>query len=575
MSGSLAVNGSAVSGSKRSISEALSDVFGPATPAQMEILESLGKLDLDGDKTTWSMEAVRTCGLMEFVTREQVAGRTFMAPVVGPADGNYSVAFMAATGWRFFVVEQDLVASGHGLLVKVVGSTEHNGMVFPLHGGIVIGNPLDKFLVAKRQANGVETTLQAFIKEAMRGHVGPNRAGGGVLGSAPNLGIAGGSDCVKKATLASVLDINGEVRVVFNKEGGSVRMRQWAALLREWEYARVQLFLGLDYDATIEQIRDAMLSESDRVMVQGDAMFSLSRLNSVRLLEAWMNPEAFRCFLLLDLPVSNWKHSLLDFIEPECSAWTRDCALQGSRNLARAVENFGNFQRVMKGEPFRDCMAPIRVLWEDPGRFVERYQNEFLHFWLERMIRSYAQEQTKTQGKMARAAGGLALGGQGESVALLNWCVAEFVALVRGGTLEPAPHERFYASEQWARVVNKPVAGGAKGKSGGSGGGPGPGKVGGSPGGGGAKAPPYHKDGLCLWWLGGKLGLKNQKGALFECKTPEGENAVVHTVLSKVKLSTIKVLLKDAKFTAVCSSDSLKAAILAKALEDKHRFKAE
>ena len=60
MSGSLAVNGSAVSGSKRSISEALSDVFGPATPAQMEILESLGKLDLDGDKTTWSMEAVRT-----------------------------------------------------------------------------------------------------------------------------------------------------------------------------------------------------------------------------------------------------------------------------------------------------------------------------------------------------------------------------------------------------------------------------------------------------------------------------------------------------------------------------------
>jgi hypothetical protein len=141
--------------------------------------------------------------------------------------------------------------------------------------------------------------------------------------------------------------------------------------------------------------------------------------------------------------------------------------------------------------------------------------------------------------------------------------------------LEPAPHERFYASEQWARVVNKPVAGGAKGKSGGSGGGPGPGKVGGSPGGGGAKAPPYHKDGLCLWWLAGKLGLKNQKGALFECKTPEGENAVVHTVLSKVKLSTIKLLLKDAKFTAVCSSDSLKAAILAKALEDKHRFKAE
>ena len=73
------------------------------------------------------------------------------------------------------------------------------------------------------------------------------------------------------------------------------------------------------------------------------------------------------------------------------------------------------------------------------------------------MIRHYAQEMTKTHGKRTRISGGLALGGQAESVALLQWCVGEFVARVRGGTLEKAPHSRFYAGEQFTRIANKPV----------------------------------------------------------------------------------------------------------------------
>lgn len=141
--------------------------------------------------------------------------------------------------------------------------------------------------------------------------------------------------------------------------------------------------------------------------------------------------------------------------------------------------------------------------------------------------------------------------------------------------MEAAPHERFYASEQWARIVNKPGARAAKGQGSSVVGGTGMGRLGGNPGGGGGKAPPYHREGLCLWWLAGKLGLKNQKGDLFECRTPAGETPVVHTVLSKVKLSLVKALLRDSKFTAVCGSDSLKTAILAQAIADKHKFKAE
>ena len=94
--------------------------------------------------------------------------------------------------------------------------------------------------------------------------------------------------------------------------------------------------------------------------------------------------------------------------------------------------NWFNFQRVTKDELFHRCGDPIRELFEDQGRVVSGYYNDFLHFQLGRMIRGYAQELTQTEGKLARLAGGLALGGQGESVAVLQWFVREFVGLARG-----------------------------------------------------------------------------------------------------------------------------------------------
>ena len=64
--------------------------------------------------------------------------------------------------------------------------------------------------------------------------------------------------------------------------------------------------------------------------------------------------------------------------------------------------------------------------------------------------------------------------------------------------------------------------------------------------------------------------MTNQNGNVFECRTPTGEVAATHTVLSKVK-----PLLKDTKFTAVCGPEPLKTALLAKAIEKKRKFKAE
>ena len=97
----------------------------------------------------------------------------------------------------------------------------------------------------------------------------------------------------------------------------------------------------------------------------------------------------------------------------------------------------------------------------------------------------------------------------------------------------------------------------------------------GSPSGGAVRGPPYHDKGLCLWHLAGTLGLKGQKGDVFKCRTPEGETPVKHAALSTVKLSTVKRLMKDTKFTAVCGSETLKTSILAEAIAKAHKFKAE
>ena len=37
--------------------------------------------------------------------------------------------------------------------------------------------------------------------------------------------------------------------------GGNARMKLWAALIRECEEPRLKVYLGLDYDASIEDIR--------------------------------------------------------------------------------------------------------------------------------------------------------------------------------------------------------------------------------------------------------------------------------------------------------------------------------
>ena len=556
------------SSTKRSFADAFRGHFVQANAAQLQVFRDLAGVDFNLDQTGWTPHAVQLHGFMELVDMANLGtNRPFLAPVTPPLDGRYSFEFLATTPMVIFVLEQDLSLSGHGLMVKIAGSSDTTQTLFP-GSGLIINPPVGQFLVARRSTGPVMTALQVEINQVMIDHVTastePRTAAGGPTGTSSS----GGSDCVKKATLSSVLDINGEVRVVYNKEGGNARMQQWAALIREWDPIRIKVFLGSDNNTSIEAIRDGMLSESERVMVLGEAMFSLARIDTILRLEAWKNPEAFRCFLLLDLPVSNWEHSFLDFKHQGSSAWTRDCDPEGLENLLWAAMNWGNFQRVVKGDLFQNVMEPVRTLWEDPVRYVQKYHNEFLHFQLEKMVRLYAQELTKTQGRTARlaggVAGGLALGGQAESVAVLKWCVNEFVTVVRGGTLEPAPHVRFYGSEQYARIINRPTVRGAKGQGSSPGGEKGSGGKGDKP-----TATTTHTDGLCIWSIAGQLSMKNKKSELYTCR----DMTLTHKLLKDVTQKTVLKLLDNTEFTAVCSQDALKSAIRAKVVAEAQHFK--
>jgi hypothetical protein len=119
--------------------------------------------------------------------------------------------------------------------------------------------------------------------------------------------------------------------------------------------------------------------------------------------------------------------------------------------------SYGEFQHILKGDLFKGCFDPIRALWEDPSVRLHQYQATFIHCHLEAMIREYCEEVTTTVGKVSKLTVGLALGGQVESVALLQANVAKFVALFRSNILERTPHASFYESDIFLRIRNKPA----------------------------------------------------------------------------------------------------------------------
>ena len=527
-----------------------------------------------------------THGYLEKVGLQDIlTGRVFMVPTSIPT--MFTMEFIANEGWTFFTLEQDLSSVGGGLLIKVVGTTDCDSTLFPRHGGVTLPAAPVLFMAAA-YGHGHFTALQTMISEEIEvleleraamftqsaragtyvpgGTTAGGSTAGGIAagGSTPGPGTPGGSPTVKNASYHHVWDINMDSRMVSSKEGATTKIRVIAALYREMEEQR-RVFLSPDNDCTMPRITEAYYRQSEREPIMGSPLFSISRMRFLTHLEVVTNQDKFRVWLLSTQPSGDFWTSLFDFKGLERTGWGQDNSYIGRANLLEAVQNYGEFQHVFKGSIWRNCMQGITDLWEQPGSKVTSIHNAVLQVFLDNMLRDYGNDIAYTQGKESGSMVGMALGGQAESLALLQAHVAKFVTFIKSGQLEGMPHTAFYGDVSYTRILNKPVWTTDNRR------GPVPrDKVVAA-----GTARPYHKEGLCIWSLAGLLKMKSTTtGKFYQCRTPPGEAAVEHTALSKVSQKTVTKLLNDPKF---CGSarPALQAEIKAKVTADGYRFKTE
>lgn len=359
----------------------------------------------------------------------------------------------------------------------------------------------------------------------------------------------------KRVAEILVHTLNGDTVVMSSKVDAYKKVMTLAAPLREMDPSLLSR-LCPDYVFDVDLVRGACLRQKERMLDTSDPCFSLMRMRAVMDLPVWTVKEKFAVWFKGNHNAGDWTHSLLDFKAPESSGWTRDSDYRGRMNLLLAVEQWNDFQRILKGEAFASCMSPLRALWESGERYMERYHNTFIQYHLETLIRDYFHELCTTKGRICESTiPHQPLGGQKESVELLSGMVEELVKAVRDDTWERAPHERFYQpSSTYSNIENKPGYSKPKGDE--------------------SelvlevKPPSCHKEGLCVWHLAGALRLTNHLGMSYTCAIN-----VVHKALSTIPLSTARMLVKDKDFMGVCPSSDLQAKVVAAVEENRTLFR--
>ena len=229
---------------------------------------------------------------------------------------------------------------------------------------------------------------------------------------------------------------------------------------------------------------------------------------------------------------------------------------------------FGEFQRIFKGEAFARCMAPLRVLWEAPEDPMACYHNVFIQFQLESMICSYFEDVGQHRGGTSSLFPELMLCCQTDCAVVLARLVSEVAAaaaLVTGGAAgwEKDPHVRFYGPDSYWHLVQREGGTAAVGA-----GMPG-GKVGSTPPPWAQRTPSCHREGLCFWWVAGRLGMRNKKGETFVCK----EAGAKHVPLASVKHKVVLDLLMNEDFTGVCRDAGTRDRVMAAVQVNPKKFK--
>ena len=553
-------------------------MFLPATPDQIEVITAMADMDLNQDQTGWNIHPQVLIGQLRKLNLAEVKlGTTFVVPGIIPADGDFSMEFLTNSPMIFLAIEQDLLATGGGLLIKMVGTTDKSCALFPTDGGVVLDAAPTSFLAATAGLGGNLTALQALINDAMLDHVEDRcvRSGrtAGVIGGATGGGTTGGSSSgasptVKKSSFGHVLDINLVERVVSNKEGAAAKVRVIAAFYREMTDTR-RLWLSPENEFDVDRVLEKFQRQRERPMADSDPLYSISRMQTLMHLEACKEPRKFQVWLLGTQPSGDFWTSLWDFKGFERTGWGMDNSLNGRSALLEALENYAEFQNTFKDPGFRSFMAPIRALFEDPGSNVNRIHNVVLQVYLDNMLRDYGNDIAFTAGTASASIVGLTLGGVPESLALLAAHIARFVAFIKSGTVEGMPHTAFYGDPMFTRIRNKPWTTTTART-------PPPVGVadrGGAQVGGAKTNKVYHVHGLCIWSLAGLMKMEcKQTQSLYTCRPVPGEAAVVHTPLSKVTQATVLGLLTDTKFTGK-AKEHFTTELKTKVLAEGYRFK--
>ena len=553
---------------KRSISGAFKEVFVAANPDQIALFKLVDSLDFtlstDSDE-----DAVAANHLLELVVIGDLGhGRPFVLPAQLPeGKETWNLSFVGGSEFAVFLLEADFTNNGGNFLARHIGGDAEGVTIFDGCKGLALPTAPTKFLVTRPAESGVKTELEIMIAAALARTVDVGTDNSTPLVAPTSGGSSTGGVVVRKMAEVYQQTLSLDTVRMSSKIDAYKKVMILAAPLREMTPTLIAR-LCPDYVFEVDLVREECLRLKDRVLTDSDPCFGLTRMRGVMDLAVWQDKEKFSVWFKGNHRLGDWTHSLWDFRGTESSGWGPDGDYQGRMNLLRAVEAWGDFQRVFKGEAFYKCTAPFRDLWESAHKYMENYHNVYIQFQIENMIRDYFHELCFTRGTDCVSIPGQRLGGQMESVSLLQKMVADLVVVAKSGQWEQAPHEKFYrATSTYSNIANKPgmstpkrslsvattptAAREEKGDRAWV-----------------EKPPPCHRHGLCLWHLAGGLGLKNRANTVYSCDEQE-----THMELSKVPIGTVRKLLTDTQFMGVCRSAELKKRVVKAVDEQKALFR--
>ena len=549
-------------GKKRNVVEMFFEEHVIPSAEHLKLLMGVRKDELEGDlyaKPTTSAGAL-VKKLLKVESFADLAGRPFLVPTQLPdeKDAWWDWDFLGSSNFACFVVEADAAEDGGGLYIRRIGNLEEQPSEVDLEwvDCLCLPESPTSCLIAVVPDKGVRTAMERKVDGYLRAYKDSHDQ------KSLHLQRASNSPATKDG-MYHVLDLNDVQHRVSSRSAGYDRMVDVGGFIREMLPERFQAFCkDLVFDAPKFFSKCFQLRDED--MQSNDVNLSIQRMQMLEDREVYLNLRKFSAAMLGKWNILDVEGvSLKDFRRPHGEQWGSSATYRGRADLLDAMEMWGSFQRIFKGEAFADCIKPVRDLWERKAVMLKQFNNDYLQSKLESLVRVYYEEVFTVRGQFSRLYPQQPLAVQADCVALLNLLVNDLVKDAETpGTWERAPHSVFYGVDGYYHFVKTNRSRATSGSAGAL---TEPGtavsawtKAG----------PPCHKKGLCMWHLAGQLGLKDATGKTFKCR----DKSYKHTMLKKVFWETARDLAQDQEFMGVCVNPVLCERVINVVEDNKQAF---